>query len=715
MLRMRKVIRSLLVHLLASAPLVTQDPPWPELPAGIDRMVALEPAADGAWLGLGPDYKVHFAADHFTFVPILGAAAPRDLPLHMTVRAIGRGTPRAVGPASRRPGHLRVDYARPELVEVLELRPEGLKQSFVLETLPAGRGDLVVRADVTTELEAARGATDGSLALAMPGAGGVTIGSVTGIDADGRRTTGSLVWSGKTIDFVLPAAFVETARLPLLVDPLLSTTTAVTNGTVEDRAPAVAHINTSVDLSLVVFRRTVSAANHDILGIRVTGTGALAGGLLSIEATAADAGEPQVAEVGSVQWIVVWEQAGDIRGARVLSSAAVQPFGIATSADNEVTPDIGGMVNQPFATVAWRNATANTIESCSIVVVTNVTVGAAVTVASGAQFTTVGDPSLTQSNTSQRALLTYMSNSTLLGAQSVRGQLVLTGAGLLGTTFPIAGGSFDAFNAACAGDGNVFVVAYETDSVLGQGLSCVSVRHRNGVVELGQSRSLTPLGTASANPDVAWFDGSALVAWTRPNGARHDVMVTSVDPLTCTDCEGPQVVDTGGNESQVAICSQFGHTTSPNQDRATIAWTDTTGTAQVRLRQYQAVDGVQDPMGGGCGANGRVYGTSARVGNAHFGFQLVAGVPAQPSLLLLSTGAVAGGFACGTCTVHPDTAIGLVLFTGTTSPAGSARYDLPIPAQAGFVGVSLFAQFVGVGSSCQGSFDLSSALRVELQ
>ena len=41
MLRMRKVIRSLLVYLLASAPLVTQDLPRPEIPAGIDRMVML--------------------------------------------------------------------------------------------------------------------------------------------------------------------------------------------------------------------------------------------------------------------------------------------------------------------------------------------------------------------------------------------------------------------------------------------------------------------------------------------------------------------------------------------------------------------------------------------------------------------------------------------------------------------------------------------------
>ena len=713
---MRKVVWSLFAFLLASAPLVTQEPRRPERAVGIDRMVALEPAEDGAWLGLGPDYKVHFAADHFSFVPILGAAAPHDLPLQMTVRAVDRGTMRAVGPASLRPGQLRVDYARPELVEVLELRPDGLKQSFVLETLPAGRGDLVVRADVATELVAARGATDGPLLLAMPGAGGVTIGTVTGIDADGRRTAGSLVWSGDTIDFVLPAVFVETARLPLTVDPLLSTTTAVTNGTFEERAPVVAHLNASLDLSLLVFRRTISAANHDLVGLRVTGTGAPVGAPLSIEATAADAGEPQVAEVGTLQWIVVWERAGDIVGARVLSSAgAAQPLTIAASADDEVTPDIGGMVLQPFATVAWRNATSNTIEVCPLTVTENVTVGVRATVASGAQFSTVGDPALTQSNTSQRALLTYTNQSTLLGTQSVRGQLLLLGAGLLGTTFAIAGGSADAFNAACAGDGTVFVVAYETAGVLGQGLSCISVRNRSTVVELGQPRSLTPLGSASANPDVAWCDGSALVAWTRPNGTRHDVMVTSVDPFTCTDCEGSQVVDSGGNESQVAICSQFGHNASPNQDRASIVWTDATGTAQVRLRQYQAVDGVQDPLGGSCGTGGRIYGTSARVGNAQFGLQMVAGAPGQASLLLLSTGAIAGGFACGTCTVHPDTAQGLVLFNGISSPTGSARYDLPLPAQAGFVGVSLFAQFVGVGSNCQGSFDLSPALRVELQ
>ena len=88
---------------------------------------------------------------------------------------------------------------------------------------------------------------------------------------------------------------------------------------------------------------------------------------------------------------------------------------------------------------------------------------------------------------------------------------------------------------------------------------------------------------------------------------------------------------------------------------------------------------------------------------------------AQFSLLALSTAAVPGGLPCGTCTVHPDTTSGVVVSTGLTSVAGTARYALPIPPSAVFVGVDLFGQFAMLGSNCISLLDLSSALGVTIE
>ncbi len=293
------ISRTLCYVALLTTSLLAQAPAVPATAAAMDAATGLHPTAAGGWIGLGPDYKVDFAADGAVFTPVLGAVAPHDLPLRWTVRHVGRDTLRPVGPAVRREGERQVDYVRPEFVEQLDVRADGLKQSFVFDTLPPGGGDLVVRATVDTMLEAPTGTTDAGLSFTLPGCGGVRIGQVVGFDADGRSAPGSLRWNGSELDFVLPAAFVDGARLPLVVDPLLSSLTAVTSGTIEDRAPVVAHHDSSFNVYLVVWRRTISAANHDVMAVRVAAVGgAVTGGLLGLETTPADAGAPQVAEAG---------------------------------------------------------------------------------------------------------------------------------------------------------------------------------------------------------------------------------------------------------------------------------------------------------------------------------------------------------------------------------------------------------------------------------
>ena len=104
----------------------------------------------------------------------------------------------------------------------------------MLDALPPGSGDLVVRGRIVTDLACATPDVKvDSLAFEVPGAphlGGIAIGEVTGIDAAGERAAGWMRCDGDTLDLVLPASFVDGARLPLVLDPLISTAGTVQVG-----------------------------------------------------------------------------------------------------------------------------------------------------------------------------------------------------------------------------------------------------------------------------------------------------------------------------------------------------------------------------------------------------------------------------------------------------------------------------------------------------
>lgn len=178
----------------------------------------------GIWAS-GADYKVSFH-DGFAFYPYLGPDYAANLPLrwrHTSLRVGDEPVHLPEGSVRTRQKEWRYEFDRGAVVERYDVRPEGVEQSFVIPTRPAGDGDLVLRGDLDTLLVTPVLAA-GHQELVFRGPDGealVRYGAATVIDAAGRRADVATRFDGRGIELVVPAAFVRTSAWPIVVDPLV--------------------------------------------------------------------------------------------------------------------------------------------------------------------------------------------------------------------------------------------------------------------------------------------------------------------------------------------------------------------------------------------------------------------------------------------------------------------------------------------------------------
>lgn len=700
--------------LLTGANLLAQAPRPLDPPIVVPSGCGLQAEDDGSLFGLGADYQVRFLGDRFEWKPILGRAAPHDLPMTMQVTHVGRGELTPVGPATRERRELRVDYVRAQLRERLDLRRDGMKQSFVFDQLPAGRGDLVVRAAITTELQAERAASDGAIAFTFPGAGGLQIGQVLGIDANGHTATGSLRTNGTTLEFVLPAAFVDTAALPLVVDPLIAAEIVVSAGATDDRQVDIAHVGTTY---AVVYRRFVSATNTDVYVTYVSDAGVV-GSTVGIETFVNVAGDSPrvVASDATANYLAVWNHSGDIQGRLLIPNGAGSVVAVASTPNDESQPTaVGGLLaGNGRVLVAWLDATADAIKGCEVNMNVNPPTTQAIQtfVSDPSSFTALRSPALPRSCPGDRLLLSWVSNSSVLGTDTVRGVFLGSLTTTFGPSFTVAGGGLsDAFGPAVAGNGTSWVIGYRTNSTLtGGGAACVALHQNFTTAVLSSPRALTAINTTTNDIDAAWFRDSAAFALTVVRATANDVLLVAVDPLTCADCQGTIAVNLGGNDTAVAITSTFGQNSS---DEGAIAWVPISGTqGNLSMQRYGATGGTVTVVADGPFGEQFVSGC-ARVGHSNFGVELHGAPAATPTFALFATNRIDA--PCGTNTIVPDFLSGFVLSLGNTNAAGHVRMAFNIPNNGGLSGLAFHVQFAKPGSSCFGAFDLSSALTITLQ
>ena len=205
-----------------------QPPLTLENPLAVTAGTRLAAASEEQLRGDGPAYRAWYSSAGFRFEPALGEAVASLQHLSLTVLSVQRGErtvvtmPSFVAP---QPQDRTAVYAHgPGVAERYEVCEDGVALSWLFDERPEGTGDLVVRYSLQTTLPAAERSEAGGLSFASPQYGGVAIGTVTGIDAAGKSVAGNLEFHDGVLELSLPAAFVDTATYPLLLDPLIGTT-----------------------------------------------------------------------------------------------------------------------------------------------------------------------------------------------------------------------------------------------------------------------------------------------------------------------------------------------------------------------------------------------------------------------------------------------------------------------------------------------------------
>lgn len=661
---------------------------------------------DGVTWGLGPDYKARFEA---------GAVHYRHrggLELSFELESIQRGDEIVYAPdvaiAPTFEGDL-VEYAHGAgITERYEMTLDGVEQSFLFSQPLGSSGDLIVRGFLTSFLEPSTlGEASEGLRFTR-GEDYLEYGAVTGIDAIDNQIRGRLHYDGERVELVLPAAFVDQAAYPLLLDPLIGGSATIptsTNGGIDDE-PDVAYDVTN-DLYLVAWpeeefdTNTFGTLFVDIKAQRVGSDGSLIGGQMLLDHMVplfggfADYNQPTVASVNATDtFAVAWTEdfTGKLRSVRasdgLLSSTitlGLEPKDIGGDLTTDGTEAI--VVDR---TMAQRVNIPNGG--------TPSTVGAAVTLLpsgglfNSARITKSGGPD----------------GRWMMGADDFSDNFVgrvfdRTLTPLTPETILVAGPDKRAHE--LDGDGTQFMIAYESPVHPNGDIECRSAIYRDGALTLGTP---VPALTGAANqldPAIGFTGDSYVVV---QSFGSHDIK--AINPVTCDECE--PMVSVSSFALDVHIGTQYA---GGGGTQAMIAWRGSND--DVNIQRYDTAGQYTD-LGGGCGAGGRALTSCPQQANAGFEHRLAAGSPLASAFLVLGFDRIDA--ACGPCTLVPNPFTGLILSAGLVGADGSATLAMPIPDDVSVTGISFYDQWVTLpvlsSPTCAAlSADLSNAVEYVIE
>lgn len=239
------------------------------------------PVAGGAVFCRGDDYKAKFDTDGgWTFVaqpPIGEPAQPIEFGLESC--SVGGVSLFLTRRTELDLGDQRVAYQRDGVVEVIDFRPNGVEQSFVFAALPE-RGELVIRIGTAGDRDLR---DDGDGLVFAGSAGDVGYSEAVAIDARGRSVAAPTMVDGDDIVIRVPAAFIEAAALPLIVDPVIANQTVV-SGSVPYSDADIAW-DAATGTFAVVYERYFSTTDTDVHLRRVDRDMNPVGGLTTIDVT----------------------------------------------------------------------------------------------------------------------------------------------------------------------------------------------------------------------------------------------------------------------------------------------------------------------------------------------------------------------------------------------------------------------------------------------
>ncbi|MCR9248270.1 MAG: hypothetical protein NXI31_24845 [bacterium] len=267
---------SLVLAVTTALPLFAQSPtPWSDGVPDPERFTIGRVPIHAADPVDGKSYGLRAAADSYkarfdqgaTFTPYLGRDYPRAQSWKWRTESVRIGGHSLIETAAA-PAHwhsdYRYEYRFGAVTEAYDVRDDGLEQTFVVHQRPATAGDLVVVGSVTTDLSAPRTAAahTGLTFHDADGAAIVRYGAAIAIDANGQQLPITTAHRDAEITLTVPGHWLETARYPITIDPLLTRVSVISSSVLIDEVD-VCHSQTS-DTTLISFARLAAATLYDL-------------------------------------------------------------------------------------------------------------------------------------------------------------------------------------------------------------------------------------------------------------------------------------------------------------------------------------------------------------------------------------------------------------------------------------------------------------------
>jgi hypothetical protein len=314
--------------------------------------VMWSPSADGSLWAIGHDWKARFDGTGFEFVPFFGSDAPRNFPVRIELdRVTAGGEPIALAPGAPQQVGMSVRTARGGLTEVVDANLDHVEQSFVFEQLP-NRGAIAVEIGVASELVGEQTAAGVRFTNEH---GSVTYEKAIAVDATGAQLELPIHWLDGEIRMEIPASFVATAKLPLVLDPLLNSVVAIGSGAPAGQLQRDAdHASIAApDCICIVWKRQWSVTDQDAWAQLYDSNMAPLGTLLNLDFSILDWLKVSVASSRNGQNFLVAAEIRDgtlhyIAGRTISATGNVgatfdiERDGVIGLAGNNFRPDAGG-------------------------------------------------------------------------------------------------------------------------------------------------------------------------------------------------------------------------------------------------------------------------------------------------------------------------------------------------------------------------------------
>ena len=322
-----------------------------------ERVYFDQPTPTGPLWAVGSTWKASFDATGFTMIPFFGSDAPQNFPLRLELQQVSVGgevLPLSSGEPVEQNAIVRTD--RGALTEVVATDLKRLEQSFVFDKLQ-NRGAIAV--DVRIETGLAVSTIAGGLRFANA-FGHVDYTKAIAIDAKGTELQLDIAWTGGSAHIEIPAAFVEQATLPIVLDPVLNSWFALgSSSPLLQRDSDVASFQALGGRTLLIWKRQWSATDQDCWGLMFDGNLGLVQTDFPIDFTNEDWLKVAVASnnfaqnflvVSEVRTGLLWYIGGRTVGAsaNVGNFITIEREGILGTPGNNFRPDVGGDPTMAF-------------------------------------------------------------------------------------------------------------------------------------------------------------------------------------------------------------------------------------------------------------------------------------------------------------------------------------------------------------------------------